>query len=90
MSVTDRATGAVTEREVTVDKDTCNRPGTTFEALAGLAPVRGEGQFVTAGNAAPAFAPWAPSAAWPLPAASPTKWASAPSMRFPSCWRATA
>ncbi len=51
MSVTDRATGAVTEREVTVDKDTCNRPGTTYEALAGLAPVRGEGQFVTAGNA---------------------------------------
>ncbi|WP_313066985.1 acetyl-CoA C-acyltransferase [Achromobacter animicus] len=51
MSVTDRATGAVTEREVTVDKDTCNRPGTTYEALASLAPVRGEGQFVTAGNA---------------------------------------
>ena len=51
MSVTDRATGAVTEREVTIDKDTCNRPGTTYEALAALAPVRGAGQFVTAGNA---------------------------------------
>ncbi len=51
MSVTDRATGAVSEREVTVDRDTCNRPGTTYEALASLAPVRGAGQFVTAGNA---------------------------------------
>ncbi|MGE8685594.1 MAG: acetyl-CoA C-acyltransferase [Achromobacter sp.] len=51
MSVTDRATGAVSEREVTVDRDTCNRPGTTYEALAALAPVRGAGQFITAGNA---------------------------------------
>jgi acetyl-CoA C-acetyltransferase len=51
MSVTDRATGAVSEREVTVDRDTCNRPGTRYEALAELAPVRGAGQFVTAGNA---------------------------------------
>jgi acetyl-CoA C-acetyltransferase len=51
MSVTDRATGAVSEREVTVDRDTCNRPGTTYDALASLAPVRGAGQFVTAGNA---------------------------------------
>ncbi len=51
MSVTDRATGAVGEREVTVDRDTCNRPGTRYEALAELAPVRGAGQFVTAGNA---------------------------------------
>ena len=51
MAVTDRATGAVSEREVTVDQDTCNRPGTTYEALAKLAPVRGPDQFVTAGNA---------------------------------------
>lgn len=51
MAVTDRATGAVSEREVTVDRDTCNRPGTTYEALAALKPVRGDGQFVTAGNA---------------------------------------
>ena len=51
MAVTDRATGAVSEREVTVDRDTCNRPGTTYEVLAGLKPVRGDGQFVTAGNA---------------------------------------
>lgn len=51
MAVTDKATGTVTQREVTLDADTCNRPGTTYESLAGLAPVRGDGQFVTAGNA---------------------------------------
>ena len=51
MAVTDRATGTVTEREVTVSADTCNRPGTTYEALAKLAPVRGPEHFVTAGNA---------------------------------------
>lgn len=37
--------------EVTAERDDCNRPGTTAEALAKLAPVRGEGCFVTAGNA---------------------------------------
>ncbi|WP_323029823.1 acetyl-CoA C-acyltransferase [Castellaniella sp.] len=51
MAVTDKATGAVIHREVTVAADTCNRPGTTYEALAALAPVRGPGRFVTAGNA---------------------------------------
>jgi len=51
MSVTDKETGAVTQREVTVDQDTCNRRGTTYEGLAKLAPVMGEGKFVTAGNA---------------------------------------
>ncbi len=51
MAVTDKATGAVSHREVTVAADTCNRPGTTYEALAALAPVRGPGRFVTAGNA---------------------------------------
>ena len=51
MAVTDKATGAVTEREVTVSADACNRPGTTYDALANLAPVRGPDQFVTAGNA---------------------------------------
>ncbi|MDQ2139808.1 acetyl-CoA C-acyltransferase [Alcaligenaceae bacterium C4P045] len=51
MAVTDKATGAVTEHEVTVSADTCNRPGTTYDALAKLAPVRGPDQFVTAGNA---------------------------------------
>jgi len=51
MAVTDKTTGAVTQREVTVDADTCNRPGTTYESLARLEPVRGAGQFITAGNA---------------------------------------
>ena len=51
MAMTDRETGETREREVTIGHDTCNRPGTTLEALAKLAPVRGEGQYVTAGNA---------------------------------------
>lgn len=51
MSVTDKATGAVTSREVRVERDNCNRPDTTYESLAALAPVRGEKEFVTAGNA---------------------------------------
>jgi acetyl-CoA C-acetyltransferase/acetyl-CoA acyltransferase len=50
MAVTDKATGTVTKREVTVDADNCNRRGTTYEALAKLEPVRGPGAFVTAGN----------------------------------------
>ncbi|WP_066736023.1 acetyl-CoA C-acyltransferase [Cupriavidus sp. D384] len=51
MAVTDKETGQTTERVVTVDRDTCNRPGTTYESLAKLSPVKGEGKFVTAGNA---------------------------------------
>jgi len=50
MAVTDRETGEVRQREVTIDHDTCNRPDTTAEGLAQLAPVNGKGQFVTAGN----------------------------------------
>ncbi len=51
MAVTDAATGEIAEKEVTVARDTCNRPGSTAEMLAALQPVRGEGKFVTAGNA---------------------------------------
>jgi acetyl-CoA C-acetyltransferase len=51
MAVTDKETKVVTKREVTVDADTCNRRGTTYEALAKLEPVMGAGKFVTAGNA---------------------------------------
>ncbi len=47
----DRETGEITRREVTFGMDDCNRPDTTLEGLAKLAPVRGEGNFVTAGNA---------------------------------------
>ncbi len=44
-------------KEVVADRDECNRPQTTYESLAGLAPVWkdgqwvAEGQHVTAGNA---------------------------------------
>ena len=51
MNVTDKATGAVSRREVVVDRDECNRPDTTLEGLAGLKPVKGPGRYVTAGNA---------------------------------------
>ena len=34
-----------------VDRDECNRPSTTIEGLAKLQPVRGEGNYITAGNA---------------------------------------
>ncbi len=51
MAVTDKQSGAVTQQEVTARADNCNRPGTTLESLAKLAPVRGADQYVTAGNA---------------------------------------
>jgi acetyl-CoA C-acetyltransferase len=49
--VTDKQTGATSEAEVTLTRDEGNRPSTTRAGLAGLAPVRGEGKCVTAGNA---------------------------------------
>ncbi len=52
MTATDKETGVVTQSEVTVSMDTCNRRGTTYESLAALAPVmKGRDKFVTAGNA---------------------------------------
>ena len=51
MAVTDKATGEVRHEEVTLRQDEGNRPETTMEGLAKLKPVRGEGQFITAGNA---------------------------------------
>ena len=51
MSVTDKATGEVSHRDVTVAQDEGPRPDTTPEGLASLKPVRGEGKTVTAGNA---------------------------------------
>ena len=51
MAVKDKETGEISMREVTVDRDECNRPNTTLEGLAALQPVRGPGNFVTAGNA---------------------------------------
>lgn len=51
MGVQDKATGAISEKSVTLAMDECNRASTTLDGLASLAPVRGEGNFVTAGNA---------------------------------------
>ena len=50
-AVTDRETGETTEAETTIARDECNRPSTDMAGLRKLAPVRGEGQFITAGNA---------------------------------------
>ncbi|MAA65865.1 MAG: acetyl-CoA C-acyltransferase [Alteromonadaceae bacterium] len=51
MLVKDKETGDVSEKDITLKSDECNRPNTTLEGLQGLNPVRGEDQFVTAGNA---------------------------------------
>ena len=51
MAVKDKETGEVSHRQVTVDRDECNRPQTTLDGLAALDPVRGPDKFVTAGNA---------------------------------------
>jgi len=57
MTITDKETGAVSEKEITLSLDEGNRPGTTLEDLAKLKPVFKDGQvvkegrFITAGNA---------------------------------------
>jgi acetyl-CoA C-acetyltransferase len=51
MKVVDKATKEESIVETKVDRDDCNRPDTTLEGLAKLEPVRGAGNFVTAGNA---------------------------------------
>ena len=51
MQVKDKATGEVSTREVTIDKDEGNRPDTTLEGLGQLQPVLGPGTGITAGNA---------------------------------------
>jgi len=51
MAVVDKETKAVSHKQATVDHDTCNRPGTSYDSLAKLAPVRGPDAFITAGNA---------------------------------------
>ncbi|MCO6188620.1 acetyl-CoA C-acyltransferase [Rhizobium sp. L1K21] len=56
MAVMDKETKAISYREVTLDKDEGNRPGTSLDNLAGLQPVFKDGQvvkegrFITAGN----------------------------------------
>ena len=51
MAVVDKETKEVSYKDVTADRDDCNRPDTTLEGLASLKPVMGEGNTVTAGNA---------------------------------------
>jgi acetyl-CoA C-acetyltransferase len=50
-AVTDKASGETREETVLFAQDEGNRPDTTLEALAKLKPVRGEDEFITAGNA---------------------------------------
>src|SRR6185312_14881565 len=51
MSVKDKDSGEVSQREITVARDEGNRPDTTPEGLSGLNPVLGPGTSITAGNA---------------------------------------
>ncbi len=50
MEVTDRGTGEKRTQKVSVERDECNRPDTTLEALAKLPSAFKEGGTVTAGN----------------------------------------
>src|SRR5215470_16580283 len=51
MQVEDKETKAISKRTVTLERDEGNRPDTSLEGLAKLKPVRGDDQFITAGNA---------------------------------------
>ena len=57
MKKVDKATGAESIVDATVDRDECNRPDTTLEGLQALKPVFGgglevkQGKYITAGNA---------------------------------------
>ncbi len=51
MKVVDKNTKAESIVDYTVTRDECNRPDTTLEGLAKLEPIKGPGNFVTAGNA---------------------------------------
>lgn len=51
MAEKNKETGEVTYRDVVATKDNCNRTSTTLEGLAKLEPVKGPGNFITAGNA---------------------------------------
>ncbi len=49
--ITDKETGETSLDTVCLARDEGNRPDTSMDGLARLAPVRGDGEFVTAGNA---------------------------------------
>ena len=51
MKVVNRETKEESIVDYEVNRDECNRPDTTIEGLARLEPVRGPGNFITAGNA---------------------------------------
>ena len=51
MKVQDKATGEISDKEVTIAKDEGNRADTTLEGLSGLKAVMGEGTTISAGNA---------------------------------------
>jgi len=51
MQVENKETKEISKRTVTLERDEGNRPDTTLEGLAKLKPVRGDDQFITAGNA---------------------------------------
>jgi len=57
MKVTDKVTGEISTREITISQDEGNRPQTRLEDLAALKPVFADGQqirqgqYITAGNA---------------------------------------
>ncbi len=51
MKMVNKETGEESIVDYTVDRDECNRPQTTLEGLSSLQPVRGEGNYITAGNA---------------------------------------
>jgi acetyl-CoA C-acetyltransferase/acetyl-CoA acyltransferase len=50
MAIADKATGSVSYKDITLDKDEGNRPDTAIEGLSSLKPVL-EGGLITAGNA---------------------------------------
>ncbi len=51
MKMVDKATKEEKVVDYEVTRDECNRPDTTMEGLAKLEPVKGPGNFITAGNA---------------------------------------
>ncbi|MEZ5279642.1 MAG: acetyl-CoA C-acyltransferase [Acidimicrobiales bacterium] len=51
MRLVNRETGEESIVDYVVERDECNRPSTTLEGLSQLQPVRGEGNYITAGNA---------------------------------------
>ncbi|HGL5836609.1 TPA: acetyl-CoA C-acyltransferase [Serratia marcescens] len=51
MAYTDKGTGALAYKEVLLERDEGNRPGSTLDDLLALYPVSGPGKNVTAGNA---------------------------------------